>query len=171
MKVDAPVAEVRVQLELMRETVSELAWQRTRHSDGPGSRLEVAGFGALLMNIYAGVENILKRIAQAEGVLPPTGERWHAELFNRLCTDLPSTGEPFLQESEAETLRELRNFRHVMVHTYGVCLKWELMAHLVADIEAAYDAIIAGAIRYFEVTAPGSASELEVLRRPWGEKT
>jgi len=49
MKADAPVAEVRVQLELMRETVSELVRQRTRHPDGLGSRLEVAGFGACVL--------------------------------------------------------------------------------------------------------------------------
>lgn len=148
MSADETSREIALQLELIRDTVHEIAAARTENTPDRLHAFELAGFGALLMNLYNGAENVFKRIAKSEGLAVPSGALWHAELFNAICRPLPSTSEPFLRPAEAEVLRDYRNFRHVMVHGYGVRLKWGLMEELVVSVEDAYRILCDATARY-----------------------
>ena len=65
----------------------------------------------------------------------------------------PSSGAPgvFSQE-DAELLREYRSFRHLMVHGYGMALRWEKMSRLVERIEAAMSTVVAAVDTYLRPT-------------------
>ena len=145
--------EIRVQLDLMRQTVNEIVFARASRAGDPLQAFDLAGFGALLMNFYSGIENILKRIAVFHGIEIPTGPNWHVELLSMFVSPTPSSGAPrvFSQE-DAELLREYRSFRHLMVHGYGVALRWEKMSHLVDGIETAMSTVVAAVDRYLSPT-------------------
>ena len=142
MSVEELQRDIEAQLRLMAETARELSCAGPRGVGVPGTRLEVAGFGALLMNLYSGFENILKRIAQHEGLAIPAGPRWHAELFSAFARPLPSTATPLLTTDESRLLRRYRDFRHLMVQGCGVALRWELMKELVASADSAFETMV-----------------------------
>lgn len=142
-------ADVRVQLDLLRQTVDQIAQARSSRVGDTMEPFDVAGFGALLMDLYSGIENILKRVATHEELQLPTGPNWHAELFNMFAGVCPDrTAAPLFSEDEVALLREYRSFRHVMVHRYGVTLRWQLMAHLVDSAELALKAVSDAVDRY-----------------------
>jgi hypothetical protein len=78
---------------------------------GPAPLRERAAAGSFLASFYMGVENILKRIARAEGVEILRSDRWHAELFERFCP--PTTaGLPVLFEGDLQRRMDAcRRFR------------------------------------------------------------
>ncbi|MBM4087089.1 MAG: hypothetical protein FJ272_20055 [Planctomycetes bacterium] len=131
--------QVRGELELMSRTVSEIERALEAIGDNTPTVFQRAGFGALLMNLYKGIENTLMRIARFEGMALPTGDRWHVEFFRRFTEAFPTNKPALFDAMDQQTFRPYRDFRHVMVHGYGVVLKWELMRDLVVGAPAAFD--------------------------------
>ncbi len=67
--------QVGVELELLNRTLEEILSARSQMEHEPPSVLIVSGFGALLMNFYSGIENILRRIAVFEKLTMPAGSK------------------------------------------------------------------------------------------------
>ena len=130
--------QLNMEIQLMEQTVAEIEHALPEVDSASLDTLRRAGFGALLMNLYNGIENILMRIARFEGIPIPTGDRWHIELFNTFTKIFPSGRKALFDPDLQARLRGYRDFRHVMVHGYGVILKWELMRGLVAEAPAAF---------------------------------
>ncbi len=126
--------DIASELELLEETVKQIRDELDSLGEGEPTAFQRAGFGALLMNFYSGVENILKRISQYEGIEVPRGPRWHVDLFNRFREPVSQGREPLLDETMAGPLKPYRDFRHVMVHGYGVALRWPLMRDVVFQV-------------------------------------
>lgn len=131
--------QVSIELQLLSQTIAAIQDGLTAIGSHTPTSLERAGFGALLTDIYKGIENTLKRLATFEEIPLPTGERWHLELFNRFTDPLPSGRPPLFDELTRDELKDYRNFRHLVVHGYGIMLKWELMKGLVERAPAALD--------------------------------
>ena len=142
--------DVRDELALMQEVVRELvSLRRDVEGDKPTRREKVAA-GAFLAQFYNGVENVLKRISKFEGVPPPIGEKWHAELFNRF-TEPPAQGLPLLfDKALADEMRAYRGFRHVARISYGIDLDWERMKQGIGRIKTVFDRFHRAVLRYID---------------------
>lgn len=133
-------SDVEGELDQMQTVVGELiALQRDVAGRVPTLREKVAAAG-FLSQFYNGVENILKRIAIYYDQALPEGERWHVELFERFCEPDASTYDlPVLFDKDlAVEMARFRGFRHVMRSSYGIDLKWSLMAEGIDRVQTVF---------------------------------
>lgn len=80
---------------------------------------ELAAISTYLLNIYNGIENILKQVLKSKGVKIHRSEAWHKELLD------VSIAQGIMTEKLADELREYLAFRHFFIHSYGFMLKEE----------------------------------------------
>ena len=135
MRLDELREEVKIELDLMKDTVHELvSLQNDVMGKSPTVR-ERAAAGAFLAQFYGGVENILKRICRFHSVPIPRGETWHVDLFNMFCYPAMSPLPLLFDEGLKSKLAPFRKFRHVVHHGYGFQLEWERMLPGIIIIE------------------------------------
>ena len=88
--------------------------------------IEISGIGALLMNFYSGIENILKLILKNIQITQTFS--WHRDL---LCSAV-ETG--IIKEKTRECLSEYMAFRHFFVHSYSFNLRESELSMLLQNI-------------------------------------
>lgn len=85
-----------------------------------------------LHNLYNAFENIFRGIAELFENSVDDLERWHVQLLERMRLDLMPLRPPVIGEQAYDALDELRRFRHLFRHAYGVRLD-PLRLRLVLD--------------------------------------
>ncbi len=97
----------------------------------PRAAVMIAG---LIENYYTCAETIFVRISQFFGNhLPP--DRWHRELLERMCLDIPSTRPRVLSDAAHNDLVELMRFRHFKRYYFGSDYDWERIDALLLRVE------------------------------------
>jgi len=97
----------------------------------PRAAVMIAG---LIENYYTCAETIFVRISQFFGNhLPP--DRWHRELLERMCLDIPSSRPRVLSDVTFNDLLELMRFRHFKRYYFGTAYDWERIDALLRRIE------------------------------------
>ncbi len=140
--------EVRYDLIQMQVTVDELEKLRRDVGGRAPTLREVMAAGAFLSSFYNGVENILKLVSKHNGVPLPSGDHWHVALLDRF-REPPTVGLPvLLAEPLALDLDVYRRFRHVARTSYGVELKWELVATGIDQIASVFERFRAAVTDY-----------------------
>jgi hypothetical protein len=81
-----------------------------------------------LMRFYNVVERSALRVAKAFENHIDDGRGWHTELIQRLCLPIQSVRPALINEALRQPLRELRGFRHVIMHAYDLELDREKVA-------------------------------------------
>ncbi len=75
-----------------------------------------------LHNLYNVFENIFQNIAAVfENSVDNVG-RWHVQLLERMRLDIPPLRPAVVDDTAYDALDELRRFRHLFRHAYGVKL-------------------------------------------------
>lgn len=97
------------------------------------SDLELAGTGALLQDIHMGIENTIKRIAQARQIDLPDGPSWHKDLL-----DL-GVEQGIISAETWDGASKLLSFRHLLAHRYTADLSVERLEPLVRTAPRAYE--------------------------------
>lgn len=101
----------------------------------PRAAVMVAG---LIENYYTYAETVFVRISQFFGNhLPP--DRWHRELLERMCLDIPETRPRVLSDATFNDLLELMRFRHFKRYYFGTAYDWERIDSLLRRIERLSD--------------------------------
>ena len=96
------------------------------------SALELAGAGALIHNLYNGIENILKQVFQSKMLVVPQGESWHRDL-------LVTAGEKGILSAQLlNSLKRYLAFRHFFGHGYALNLFPERMQPLTDDATSVF---------------------------------
>jgi len=127
-------AHINKHLALLAEAATEIA---TACSDdlpklGRTSRAAVMIAG-LIENYYTCAETVFVRISQFFGNhLPP--DRWHRELLERMCLDVPETRPRVLSDATFNDLLELMRFRHFKRYYFGTAYDWERIDSLLRRI-------------------------------------
>lgn len=75
-----------------------------------------------LHNLYNAFENIFQNIAVLFENSVDDLERWHAQLLERMRLDLMPLRPAVIGEQAYDALDELRRFRHLFRHAYGLRL-------------------------------------------------
>ena len=97
------------------------------------SPLELAGVGALLHDLYSGIESILKQMVREEGVALPDGPAWHRDLVT-LAVSMDIISEP-----TANLLKPYMAFRHFFVHGYSLELDPRRIMPLLSDARSMFE--------------------------------
>lgn len=138
---------------------------RERLAGKKASDLEATAFQ--LVRFYNAVEQAGVRLAKAfENQIDDEGG-WHAELMRRLTLDIPGIRPAVFTTDDLLYLRELRGFRHLVVHAYELLLDGGRVGKLVDDakkisefIPARFGAFFDGVMR--DLNQPeGNASDLQ----------
>ena len=103
-------------------------------SNGNLTPLETAGVGAVLHDIYNGLENVLKQLIRHRGRAIPDGDAWHRELLG-LAVELK-----ILSENTADQPKPYLAFRHFFVHGYSLELDLDRLRPLIQDAKTVVDA-------------------------------
>ena len=129
------VAHIQKHLDLLANTALEirLALQEDLPKLGktPRAAMMVAG---LVENFYTCAETMFVRISQFFGNhLPP--DRWHRELLERMCLDIPQTRPRVLSDRTFNDLLELMRFRHFKRYYFGSAYDWDRVDALLERID------------------------------------
>ena len=103
------------------------------------TNVELAAIATFLLNIYNGIENILKQILKSRGIKIHRSETWHKELLDVSVT------QGLITDKLADELREYLAFRHFFIHSYGFMLDEEHLKRLtdkVFDVWGAFSSRI-----------------------------
>jgi hypothetical protein len=107
-----------------------------RVTDGAPRDLEAAAFQ--LVRCYNALEQGALRVAKAFENQIGDDAGWHAEVMRRLTLDLPGIRPAVLRPSDLLHVRELRAFRHLIVHAYDLVLDRERLQSLLEHGRAVF---------------------------------
>ena len=148
MTVDELREEIGIELELIGNTVRELASLREDVGAREPTVREKTAAAAFMAQFYGGVENILKRISRFHAVPLPSGDTWHLDLFRRFCEPSREPLPALFDGPLAATIAVFRKFRHVVYHGYGFQLDWSRMQEGMTGIEDAFHKFRAALDKY-----------------------
>lgn len=126
---DSPREKVVAEEENINQALNDLQFALSRPEQ---TVVEVAASGAFLLNIYSGIENILKQILQAKKLAIPQTSSSHKDLL-MLAVD-----EKIISKSLADELLPFLSFRHFFVHAYGFMLDDKPIRNLATRIPTVY---------------------------------
>lgn len=96
---------------------------RTATADERGSTVRAIVIGKEIDSVYSGIELLLQfLIAEIDGSSVDKGD-WHAAVLAAAAADNPPVRPPLIGADTFELLHELRRFRHVVRHPYGMTLR------------------------------------------------
>ena len=94
-----------------------------------------------LHNLYNAFENIFQNIAAVFGNSVSDVTRWHTRLLERMRLGVMPLRPAVIDDAAYDALDELRRFRHLFRHTYGIKLdplRLQLVVHKAFTLEAIY---------------------------------
>lgn len=110
--------DLREQWRVIEMVYGRLEERQRVASDTPAS---VEGLAYQLHNLYGACEQLFELIARAfENQID--GRRYHVDLLRRMRMDITGVRPALLSETVERDLNELRAFRHLFRHAYGVDL-------------------------------------------------
>lgn len=119
------------QIEVLGELVVYLgSYIAKRPADAEATREDGLVVAGVLENYFTAAETVLLRIVQQFGN-QLDGERWHANLLDRLATEVRGVRPRVLAEATRTRLDELRRFRHFKRYYYRIDYDWDKLAFLI----------------------------------------
>ena len=94
-----------------------------------------------LVRCYNALEQAALRVAKAFENNIDDDAGWHAEVMRRLTLDLSEIRPAVFLESDLMNLRELRGFRHIIVHAYDLILDRNRLQALLVHASAVFQHI------------------------------
>lgn len=141
---DELLEELYVEREMISQTLMGLSEALSRGSQSVVERAAIATF---IMNVYNGVENMLKRVFKYRGFPLPDSQTWHRDLLRA------SQEAGIISQELLERLDEYRAFRHVFVHGYGTLLDERKLLPLAAAAPAVWEAFLRELATYLGVSS------------------
>lgn len=106
-----------------------------------------------LVRCYNAIEQGGLRVAKAFENQIDDESAWHAELMRRLTLDIPGIRPALFGSDDLVHLRELRGFRHVIVHAYDLSLEPERMELVLTHASSLMDVLDERVASFFETVA------------------
>lgn len=128
-------AHISKHLSLLAEAASEITSAQCddllKLGKTPRAAVMIAG---LIENYYTCAETVFVRISQFFGNHLPA-DRWHRELLERMCLDIPLMRPRVLSDDTFNDLLELMRFRHFKRYYFGTAYDWERIDALLRRVE------------------------------------
>ncbi|MDL2264157.1 DUF86 domain-containing protein [Synergistaceae bacterium OttesenSCG-928-I11] len=118
-----------------RQTINELR-EIIREEPSPWRMRINAGAGKLLGDLYMSIERIIRLfIEDVFGEKIVKDESWHTRLIES------GKAKGLLPECIGEVMRQMKNFRHRMIHGYGIEMDEEKLRVAIPEAIAAYEKV------------------------------
>ncbi len=112
-----------------------------------------------LVRCYNAIEQAALRVAKAFENQIDDESAWHAELMRRLTLDIPGIRPALFASDDLVRLRELRGFRHVIVHAYDLSLEPKRLELVLADASSVMEVLGRRFAVFFDAVASDFAGE------------
>lgn len=147
------VLDLREQWRVIEEVYRRVEERRQVASDVPAS---VEGLAYQLHNLYSACEQLFELIARAfENQID--ARRYHVDLLRRMRTELEGVRPALLSQALERDLNELRAFRHLFRHAYGVELKPDQVSAMARVADGIREPLKAALDRFTSAIAEGAA--------------
>ena len=93
-----------------------------------------------LADVYNGIENIFKRVANEVDMHLPTGDSWHKDLLTQMTEQRPERP-PVISEKTFPRLEALLKFRHAFNNIYGEELVYKKIEPHAKSIDALFASV------------------------------
>lgn len=121
----------RAAMDSLAKIISDSAVALTRE---PVDRRDLSTLGLDVHRWYTGLEALLERVDRTFGSLPSSTERWHQELLEGACLDIPGVRPAIVPSAALTDLMDVLRFRHFLRHAYGVELDPQRLSEVVAAL-------------------------------------
>ena len=118
----------------------------------------VTAAGSGVHNVYNGIEDILQTLAKDIDGSVPDGPSMHQDLLDQMAAGIAEVRDPLLTEEMHRNLSELKNFRHLVRHRYGIELDGAKVMQNVDLVRRVFPDFV-GAIVEFEDTLLAEPAE------------
>lgn len=114
-------------------------------------------------NVYNGIEDILLNIAKDVDGSVPEGPSLHQDLLDQMAVEIPELRQALLSDDLLKDFTELKGFRHLVRHRYGMDLIGSKVEENVLRIERAFPEFVAAleALEDTLLAEPGSRGDPE----------
>jgi len=120
----------------MQHVMKHAADKRAAISSGEWEAMTAGAMG--VHNIYNDIEDILMTIAKDVDGSVPDGPSFHQDILDQMATDIPDLRHALFSDEQHQVLTELKNFRHLVRHRYGIELIGKLVLKNIEMIEKAF---------------------------------
>lgn len=137
----------------------ELA-QMTQFHEKHAAEVTAGDWGAIsavsagIHNVYNGMEDILLSLARDVDNDVPIGPAAHQDVLDQMASDIEGTRPALLNPELYEALTELKGFRHLVRHRYGLDLKPDKVVENLELLQRVFPAFLA-AVTTLEKTMKG----------------
>lgn len=135
------IEEINSEFEYLDITINSINKLNSIIADSEPDVFQKAAMNQFVSEFYNGIENILKRICKYNNIPLPYGEDSHIQLFNLFVTDgndaLPVVFNPEI----ANEFKQIRKFRHFIIHGYSFKIEWSYIKHSVAKIDSVFQIV------------------------------
>lgn len=124
----------------------------TEVADGDWGAISAVSAG--IHNVYNGIEDILLGLARDIDDDVPTGSAAHQDVLDQMAAEVAGTRPALLDPGLYEALTELKGFRHLVRHRYGLDLKPDKVVENLKLLQKVFPAFLA-AVTTLERTMRG----------------
>lgn len=117
--------EINIELDYLEATIAHLENLLEKISDKMPEYDEMAAIGTYLVNLYNGIENILKCFLRKYDIHLENSPNWHLRLLEMFGSEKHPCLPQIINEEMMVKLDAYRSFRHVFVHGYAILLRWD----------------------------------------------
>ena len=143
---DPRFARLRPKLDRARNELKKLhRFLASIESGDKGSDVEwgkVVVIAQSLSNVYNGMEDVMSEIARDVDGSVPSGDAWHADLLDQMSVPLDEVRPALLDGNLLRDMVELKGFRHLTRHRYGIELRADLTLENLARLEKTFPAFV-----------------------------
>ncbi|WP_347814874.1 hypothetical protein [Aureimonas sp. SK2] len=93
-------------------------------------------------NIYNGIEDILKAVAKDVDGSVPTGGSEHQDILDQMAAPIPGLRPALLSADLYRNLTELKGFRHLVRHRYGIEMSGAKVLENVERMQRAFPSFV-----------------------------
>jgi len=113
-------ASIRDQQKLIENIYRKISRRKKGYTKDP---LALESLAYQLHNLYCAFEDLFRLVADHFENHIVDQMAWHKELLNKMKLKINGIRPAFISESSYELLNELRSFRHLFRHAYGIELE------------------------------------------------
>lgn len=150
MKIQEFVDEISTEITYLNVTIDSINQLNAIIGNSEPDIFQKAAINQFISEFYNGIENILKRICKYNNFRIPYGEDSHIKLFNLFVTGGSSTLPIIFIPEIVNEFKQIRKFRHFIIHGYSFKIEWSYIKESVTKIDSVYKIIRQKVINYLE---------------------
>lgn len=141
MKLQELTDEINTELKYLDITINSINELNSIIAENEPDIFQKAAMNQFVSEFYNGIVNILKRICKFNKVQLPYGDDSHIKLFNLFVIGGNNILPLIFNPEIAIEFKQIRKFRHFIIHGYSFKIEWSYIKDSVAKIDSIYQIV------------------------------